>query len=313
MVFCGKGLTNNLGKSINDLAIKLKNTNSIVGVTDRGDLSKISFNENVHKIPLITPEKDIPKGIKAENYFFCEIESIKVYFNKLGFKEIKFFTRLRKDIYLDTLKFLNYLQTVPSLNKRYKFITVSESTNILRRFCISDMFFTIPIGYINKFRYRFAPKGSNDFWFKYRHIKPQEIYKNNHQMEQWVWLNLLREDIPSLEINCSLKDYWLFIHKYILVMSPKQIGYLWNRSSDFYFNNSSRFAPDGNGLLKTSKPFRDFFSFSLINSHLLISESKLSDFFHNSRKIYFIKKFIYFTFSLPFYYLKFFLEKNNKK
>ena len=162
------------------------------------------------------------------------------------------------------------------------------------------MFFTIPIDYLGKFKYRTITARNNNFWFKYRHIKPHEIYKNDHQMEQWVWLNLLKEGTPYLKKDCSLNDYWLFLHKNILVVNPKQIGYLWNRSSDFYLNNCSRFAPSGNGLMKSAQPFRDFFSYSLINSYLLIRNTNLSNYFHNARKFLPLRNFFILLFHSHF-------------
>ena len=308
VVFCGKGLTKNLCEAINELAILLRETNTIIALTDRGDLDNKEINKYVHKIPLSISENNVPKGIKAENFLFCEIKSIEKYIKNLGISNIEYFTRMRKDIYLNKLVFINYLQSVKSLNKKYKFITVTESTNILRRFCISDMFFTIPFSYIGKIPYRIKPNKRNLFWFNYRHLNPYEIFKNDHQMEQWVWFNLLKETIPHLKESCSLKDYWLYLHTNILIFNPSQIGYIWNRSSDFYLNNWHRFDPNGHGLMKTSKPFRDFFNYSPITSNLLIHNTKLSNYFFNSRKIIFIKKLLFLILTFPFYYLKYLIE-----
>ena len=310
VVFCGKGLTDNLCDSINQIAFLLRDTNTIIGITDRGDLKNRKLSSYVHKIPLYIDEKNVPKGIKAENYLFCEIKSISKYIENLEKTNIKFFTRIRKDIYLNVLQFVDYLQSVPSLENRYKFITVNESTNLLRRFCISDMFFTIPISFINKLPYRLIPESDKRFWINYRHIKPHEIFKNDYQMEQWVWINLLKDISPNLKIDCSLRDYWEFIHQNILVITPKQIGYIWNRSSDSYLNNWVRYAPNGNGLFSTTKPIRDFFSYDFINSNLLIRRTKLARYFINIRKEIFLKKFFYFLITFPFYFLKHLLESS---
>ena len=70
-------------------------------------------------------------------------------------------------------------------------------------------------------------------------IPPNEIFKNDYQMEQWVWINFLNNSEKKLDNNCSFRDYLDFLNKNILVLTTKQIGYLWNRSSNFYYHNWS--------------------------------------------------------------------------
>ena len=136
-------MTKYLCNQINFIAYNYGNNNLLIGITDRGDLTNFNFHENVHLIPLYICEEDIPVGYMSENFLFCELKSINLYLKNLK-EEFKYFTRMRKDVFLFVSDFINYLSLVPSLTKKYSYISVDQSSNLLRKFCISDQFFTIP-------------------------------------------------------------------------------------------------------------------------------------------------------------------------
>ena len=102
VVFCGRGITFDLCNTINQLA-DIGN-NLLIGVTNRNEKELKHLNKRVLKIPLYISETDIPKGISSENYLICELKSIAKYIkNKI---RNKFFTRIRKDIFLNPQVFL---------------------------------------------------------------------------------------------------------------------------------------------------------------------------------------------------------------
>ena len=59
-------------------------------------------------------------------------------------------------------------------------------------------------------------------------------------MEQWVWIHIINNSIKTA-LNCKFDDYLSYLEKNVLVLPSNQIGYLWNRSCDFYFHNLIRF------------------------------------------------------------------------
>ena len=155
-------------------------------MTNRNEPEIKILNKNVVIIDLYIDEDNIPNGISSENFLVCELKSISRFIKKRKY-EIDHFTRIRKDIFLNTKIFLEYLQMVPSLTKKYPIILSEHSTNLFRRFCLSDHFFTLPVDMIINLnlRYRIKPK-KELFWWNYRHIKPFEILSHSHQMEQWL-------------------------------------------------------------------------------------------------------------------------------
>ena len=306
LVFCGKGVSQTLCDQINQLS-ELLNEKVFIGITDRGDLQKFKFHKSIHIIPMCCNEDQIPIGYMSENFLFCELKSIYKYVLKLQNNKYKYFTRLRKDVFLLIENFINYLQCVPSLNKKYSFITTEESTNLMRRFCLSDQFFTIPFQLINSIPYRIRPNRKRNFWWDCRHIKPQEIFKNNHQMEQWVWVNFLNSFSFNLNKNCTFEEYIDYLDRNILVLPPKQIGYLWNRSSDVYLHNLVRFPPFGRGLFISTKPLRNYTSYSSFISPLILKQDSIA-FFKLIRFLIFSKKLLRFLFTLPLYYLRYLIQ-----
>ncbi len=308
VVFCGMGITNVLCDQLNYLSELTKSSDLIIGITDRNDLEKSKLNRSIHKIPMICKEEDVPIGIKAENYLFCELQSIAHYLKENNLYRYEYFTRMRKDIFLILEDFINYLESVPSLNKRYSFITTDQSTNLLRRFCISDQFFTIPLNLINTIPYRIVPNTRFLFWWHLRHIKPHEIFKNDQQMEQWVWINIIKNSNLKLSKDCTYEEYLYYLDKNILVLPTKQIGYLWNRSSDIYFHNWVRYPPRGRGLLLSTKPLRNYTSYSSFISPLLLKEHMIG-FLKFFRYLIFLKKLLRFIFTLPLYYLRYLILK----
>ena len=305
VLFCGKGISHKLVSAMNTIAELTKNSNLIVGITDRGDLDDKSISRYVHKIPLIIGEENVPKGVAYENYFFCELKSATYYLSLKKIEDVTYFTRVRKDIFLDVIKFLDYLQSVKFLFNKYNFITVTNSTNVLRRLCFSDMFFTTPLNLINNIPYRKIPERKNLFWFHMRYLKPHEIFKNDHQMEQWLWFHLLNNFGNVFDNQISIRDYWKLMENYILVLNPKEIGYIWNRSSDVYLNNWEKYSPNGKGFFKTTRPMRNFLNYSNFMLYLLTIKSNLSNYFIKYRRLIFIQKSFYLIIFFPFYYLKY--------
>ena len=119
VVFCGKGLNYEICHAINLLA-NIDNSLSIA-VTNRKEPEIKNLNKNVSIIELYIDENDIPNGISSENFLICELKSISKFIKKNNFK-FNHFTRIRKDIFLDTNIFLQYLQLVPSLTKKFPII-----------------------------------------------------------------------------------------------------------------------------------------------------------------------------------------------
>ncbi len=306
VVFCGRGLTKDLCDAINQLA-DIGN-NLLIGVTDRNEKELKCLNKRVLRINLYISESEIPEGISSENYLICELKSIAKYIKNNRIR-CKFFTRIRKDIFLNPQTFLEYLQVVPSLKKRYSIICSEHSSNLLRRYCLSDHFFTTSISLIKdqNFIYRIRSKKNSLFWWKYRHIKAYEILSNNHQMEQWLWSNLLRNNF-SVSLDISYKEYLNYLSKYFLIIPTWQIGYFWTRSSEFYLHNWVKFSSQGNDLFRTTMPFRDFISYSSFFDKVYKQENILS-YLLVSRIIIYIGKLFKLFIKLPFYYFIYCLKK----
>ena len=308
VVFCGRGITFDLCKTINQLA-KIGN-NLLIGVTNRNEKELKHLDKRVLIIPLYISEKEIPKGISSENYLICELKSIAKYIktNKI---QNKFFTRLRKDIFLNPQVFIKYLQVVPSLTKRYPIICSEHSSNLLRRYCLSDHFFTTPLGMIKdqNFIYRIKSEKQSLFWWKYRHIKPYEILSNNHQMEQWLWSNLLKNYF-SVSLDKSYSEYINYLSKYFLIIPTWQIGYFWTRSSEFYLQNWVKFSSKGQDLFKTTMPFRDFISYSSFFEKVY-KDKNIFYYLLVTRVLIYLGKLFKLFITLPIYYLRFLLNKKN--
>ena len=302
VVFCGKGLDSQICHSINLLA-KI-NKSLTIAVTNRKEPEIKILNKNVLIIDLYIEEENIPKGISSENFLICELKSISKFLKKSNL-QFEYFTRIRKDIFLNTMTFLQYLQMVPSLTKKYPIILSEHSTNLLKRFCLSDHFFTMPAYMIIdlNLRYRINPK-KNLFWWEYRHIKPFEILSNSHQMEQWLWSHFLSSSQININLNCSYEEYINYLYKYFLVIPTKQIGYLWTRSSEFYLNNWVRFASVGHDLSRTTIPPRVWISYTSFLG-LYFKDKNVLTYFIAVRKIIFFRKLIRLFFTLPLYYLKY--------
>lgn len=306
IVFCGKGISQTLCNQINHLSEILKDK-VFIGVTDRGDLKGTELDESIHIIPTYYEENQIPLGYKFENFFFCELKSIYKYLNKFGELKFKHFTRMRKDIFLLIEDFVNFIYYVPSLKNKYLFITTDQSTNLLRRFCLSDQFFTIPFYLINSIPYRRKPNKKKNFWWDHRHIQPYEIFKNDHQMEQWVWINIINHSHKKLSKYCDFDEYINYVNENILVLPSKQIGYIWNRSSSIYLHNLIRFPSWGKGLLISTKPLRNFTSYSSFISPL-VKKKEIIFFFKFIRFLIFIKRLLRFLITFPFYLLRYFFS-----
>ncbi len=306
VVFCGKGLTYELCNAINQLA-NIGN-NLLIGVTNRNEKELKYLNKRVLRINLHISESEIPEGISSENYLICELKSIAKYIKKNSIKN-KFFTRIRKDIFLNPQIFLEYLQVVPSLTKRYSIICSDHSSNLLKRYCLSDHFFTTPIGMIeyDNFIYRVRSKKNSLFWWKYRHIKANEILSSNHQLEQWLWSNLLKNNF-SVNLDISYREYINYLSRYFLIIPTWQIGYFWTRSSSFYLHNWVKFSSKGHDLLRTTMPFRNFISYSSFFEKVY-KEKKLFSYLVATRRMIYIGKLFKLFITLPFYYCKFCINK----
>ncbi len=309
IVFCGMGLTDELCNQINTLSELTLSSNIIIGVMDRNDLCDFKLNKCIHKIPMLCSDEEVPKGIGTfENYIFCELKSIAKYINDNNLHEYKYFTKIRKDVFLILDDFINYIYSVPSLTKKYPFITTDQATNLLRKFCISDMFFTIPLNLIDTIPYRVVPKKKYLFWWYFRHLKPHEIFKNDHQTEQWLWKHILNKFNIKFINNYSFDDYLGYLDKYILVLSTKQIGYFWNRSSNLYLHNWVRFPPNGRGLSISTKPLRNYTSYSSFIAPLF-QKKDIINFFKLVRILIFIKKSLKLLITLPIYYIKYLVKR----
>ncbi len=282
-----------------------------IAVTNRKEPEIKNLNKNVSIIELYIDENDIPNGISSENFLICELKSISKFIKKNNYK-FNHFTRIRKDIFLDTNIFLQYLQLVPSLTKKFPIILSDHSTNLLRRFCLSDHFFTIPISMIINLnlRYRTSPD-KEFFWWNYRHIKPFEILSHSHQMEQWLWSNLLSRTQNKINLNCSYKEYINYLYKYFLVIPTKQIGYSWTRSSKFYLHNWLRFSSVGHDLSRSTIPPRVWISYSSFLG-IYFKDNNVLSYFATVRVIIFLRKFFRLLITIPFYYLKYSYEKFKK-
>ena len=308
IVFCGKGLNFDFIANLNRLA-KLTHKNSLyIGITDRGDLDDFEIDASILKIPLYILEKNVPKGNTTENYLISELKSISIFIKKNLKDEVFFFSKLRKDIFLDLNMFINYLSCVPILKKKYKYICSEESSNLMRINCISDIFFTldieeflrIQIAYRNKIKIPIL----NYFW----HRQPYEIFKNDHQAEQWLWKNiLLNNNIYFSRFN-GFDRYLNFLKNNFLLLPPSSIGYRFTRGSKFNIFNQTRFVPKGKYLFRNTNPLTDFVSQNLLFSKLS-KDKELIRFIKRYKIIFFIKKFFIFILKIPFYAIKYLLRE----
>ena len=198
---------------------------------------------------------------------------------------------------------------MPSLTKRYKIICSDHSSNLLRRFCLSDHFFTAPTEIIKEQNFIYRVKSENEslFWSEYRHIKAYEILSSNHQMEQWLWSNLLKNNF-SVNLEISYEDYMNYLSKHFLILPTWQIGYLWTRSSSFYLHNWVKFSSRGHDLFKTTMPFRNFISYSSFFEKVY-REKKLFSYLVATRRIIYIGKLFKLFITFPLYFLKFCISK----
>lgn len=291
VVFCGKNINQILVSQINQLAKFTLQRNLLICITDRKDLKDFKLHKSIKKINLITREELIPKSETSINYLINELNSFSAILKDSKYQSFTHITRMRKDIFIDLYKFINYLESIPFLSKRYRYITTEESTNLMRRFCISDQFFTIPIESIKEKNYELKTKNKSRIknWFWYR--QPYEIFKNNHQPEQWLWLNILAYSEIDLKRTCTLKEYIEFLNKNILVLKTSQIGYFWTRGGSFYLKNWAKFAPDGEYLMQSTYPLKDFISYGSFLKNIFIQE-KFIRFLYLYRLFFFIEKFV---------------------
>tara|TARA_B100000886_G_scaffold154148_1_gene104919 strand:- start:1189 stop:2226 length:1038 start_codon:yes stop_codon:yes gene_type:complete len=291
VIFCGKNINQTLVSQINQLAKCTLKRNLLICITDRKDLNDFKLHKSIKKINLITREELIPKSETSINYLINELNSFSAILKDSKYQSFTHITRMRKDIFIDLYKFINYLESIPFLSKRYRYITTEDSTNLMRRFCISDQFFTIPIESIKEKNYEFKTKNRSRIknWFWYR--QPYEIFKNNHQPEQWLWLNILGCSSIDLKKSCSLKEYIEFLNTNILVLKTSQIGYFWTRGGSFYLNNWPKFSPHGEYLMKSTYPLKDFISYKSFFKNIFIQE-KFIKFLYFYRLFFFICKFV---------------------
>ena len=304
IVFCGKGLNSNLLKIINSLANLTKNNELYIGITDRGDLDDFEIDNSIYKIPLNIKENNIPAGYSSENFLISELNSISYFIeNSLNY-EILFFSKLRKDIFLDINEFINYLSYVPILKKKYRYICSEESTNLMRINCMSDIFFTLDIKEFLSIKIPFRYKKRNAIfnWFWYR--QPYEIFKNDHQPEQWLWKNIFLNSSINFSTFGQLNNYFNFIERNFLILSPEKIGYNWTRGSKFKLYNESRFVPIGRDLFINTKPPTDFVSYNSFLSKILIHYN-FKRYIIIYKIIFLMQKICTFIFKLPFYGIRF--------
>ena len=308
IVFCGKGLNLGLIKSLNLLA-KLTSKNSLfIGITDRGDLDNFEIDDSIFIIPLNILERNIPKGYTTENYLISELKSISCFIKNNFDQEVLFFSRLRKDIFLDINVFINYLSCVPILKKKYRYICSEESSNLMRINCISDIFFTLDIKEFLRINIPYRYKINNPIlnWFFYR--QPYEIFKNDHQLEQWLWKNIFLNNNIEFSLFKGIDSYLNFLKTNFLILSPSNIGYRFTRGSKFNIFNQTRFVPKGKYLFRNTNPLTNFVSHNLIFGKLNKDED-LIRFIKRYKIIFFIKKIYIFILKVPFYVIKYLLRK----
>ena len=309
LVFCGKGLNIDFINNLNLLA-KLTNKNSLyIGITDRGDLDDFEIDDSIYKIPLYISERNIPMGYFNENFLISELKSTSLFIEKSFKDELLFISRLRKDIFIDINVFINYLKCVPILKKNFKYICSEDSTNLMRINCISDIFFTLDIHEFLSMKIPYRYKENNQIinWFWYR--QPYEIFKNDHQCEQWLWKNIfLNSNIDSSIFKTHDEEYFNFLEKNFLILSPSNIGYRFSRGSKFNVFNQSRFLPRGKHFFSNTYPLTDFVSYNSFFGKLN-KDKKFVRFIKKYKKIFLLQKGIIFIFKLPFYIIKFFIKK----
>ena len=311
IVFCGKGLNFDLINSLNSVA-KLTYKNSLyIGITDRGDLDGFEIDDSIFKIPLNILEKDIPKGYSTENFLISELKSTRYFIEKNFNNEIFFFSKLRKDIFLDIDMFINYLSCVPILKKKYRYICSEESSNLMRINCISDIFFTLDIEEFLRMKIPYRYKIANPFqnWFFYR--QPYEIFKNNHQAEQWLWRNIFLNNNIEFSLLKGIYPYLNFLKTNFLILSPRNIGYRFTRGRKFNILNQTRFSPKGKHLFSNTNPLTHFLSYNSFFSKLY-KDKQFIRFIKRYKIIFFIQKICIFVFKIPFYGIKYFMRGNLK-
>lgn len=311
IVFCGKGLNSNLLNTINLLANLTKNNELYIGLTDRGDLDDYDIDDSIYKISLNIEEINIPNGFTSENYLISELNSISYFIENLFNHEVLFFSKIRKDIFLDINVFINYLNCVPSLKKKYRYICAEDSTNLMRINCLSDIFFTMDIEeFLSiKIPYRYKNKNPILSWFWYR--QPYEIFKNDHQAEQWLWKNIFFNSDINFSLFGKHNSYFNFLEKNFLILSSQKIGYNWTRGSKFKLYNESRFVPKGKYLFNNTKPPTDFVSYNSFLSKI-VGHDNFQKYINIYKIIVLIKKSFIFIIKLPFYWIKY-LSKNYHK
>ena len=309
IVFCGKGLNFDFINNLNLLA-KLTHKNSLyIGITDRGDLDDFEIDDSIYKIPLCISESNIPESYFAENFLISELKSISNFVKKYFKDELLFISRLRKDIFIDIDVFINYLSCVPILKKNFRYICSEESTNLMRINCISDVFFTLDIKEFLSMEIPYRQKVNNPIsnWFWYR--QPYEIFKNDHYAEQWLWKNIfLNNNIDSSLFKENYAEYFNFLETNFLILSPSNIGYRFTRGSKFNLLNQSRFLPKGKYFFSNTNPLTDFVSYNSFFCKLN-KDKYFIRFIKKYKKNFLLQKVIIFIIKLPFYIIKFFIEK----
>ncbi len=308
IVFGGKGLNQDTVDTINKLAKLTRNKELHIGITDRGDLYSLQIDTSIYKIPLMQDEKFIPEGQTTENFLVCEFNSISNFIKKNNFDKILFFSRFRKDIFINLDSLINYLICVPTLKKKYRYICSEQSTNLLRRYCISDIFFTMDTDVFLqvKLPYRYKIKNNLLNWFWYR--QPYEIFKNDHQLEQWLWKNIINSQKKELSPNCNFNDYLNYLKNNFLIISSRSIGFIWTRGGKYNLFNNSRFVPFGKNLFINTNPPSHFLSFNTFLCKVIRSENSIL-LIKIYRIFFFIKQSIVFVLKLPFYLYRKFIKK----
>ena len=254
VTFTGLGVNQYLIDFVNSLSKLLESSNIFIALTDRGDLDNFIISPSVLRIPCSS--REIPRGYANENYIISELLAIQSFCSEHEYN-FTIFTKLRKDLIFESSTFLSYLISIPSFLDNYEIILSSLSSNWLRKFCLSDICFSVkmshflstPMSYRKYYNFQSLIRKVNIF----------SIYSPFFEAEQFIWSQLFKA--YSIPPDIKYIDYISWLNTNVISLLPSSQGILWTRNDSFILNNWYLFSDFGKHISTSFSPLRNFFSY----------------------------------------------------
>jgi len=270
IIFCGiSSLNVSTIDAINYLSKLHQGSRYRIALTDRCDLGVVDLHDSVLKIPVSS--EVVPEGYSSENFIIMELRAIQDYISTSGLN-FDYVIKLRKDVLISVDPFLQFIWSTPAILEKYSIMASTLSTNILRPYCLSDLFFCVKSDYL--LRVSFKYRRANSLVKKIRtYLRSLDVYYPMWGNEAFIWHQIISS---SCLIRLSNISSWIsFLDEYVLVLPPHQMGLTWSRNSRSVLRNWNLFSPDGRYIELSTNPLRDFTSYNSLLAPFLLGDNFL--------------------------------------